>query len=408
MKIILFTLGTAGDVNPVLALGKYLKQKEYSVTVIANSMHESKTTRLGLSFVSGEGDRKLEEFSETPEFWHPTKSVKTLRDYLLSTLDAGYQALEKEYVAGETILVGSTLGFTSGLFSEKYNIPMTGLHLSPCCIPSPYNRFSFPKIIDSIPGAKGPTYKAMNWYYDSLYRHEIESFRRKIGLAKMNQNFYQQWLHIPEKTICLWPQWFGKGEKDWPKEVHFTGFLDYDGVEKKTEEIPSLKILKKEPHILFTPGSAVQHAKHLFGQAVQACRQFKNPVAFVTPYKEQLPSELPSNVKHMDFVPFKEAFPLCSVVVHHGGVGTSARALTAGVPQLVIPMAHDQFDNAYRLEAMGVAKVLLPRQIHHKSLRKNLQHLLESSPVKEKCQHYAKQFDSQESVLEKTVDLILS
>jgi UDP:flavonoid glycosyltransferase YjiC (YdhE family) len=53
-------------------------------------------------------------------------------------------------------------------------------------------------------------------------------------------------------------------------------------------------------------------------------------------------------------LPFAQIFPRCRAVVHHGGIGTAAQALAAGLPQLVVPRAHDQPDNARRLERLGV------------------------------------------------------
>ena len=55
-------------------------------------------------------------------------------------------------------------------------------------------------------------------------------------------------------------------------------------------------------------------------------------------------------------MPFSSVFPLCAAVVHHGGIGTCAQALAAGVPQLTMPLAFDQPDNATRLSRLGVAR----------------------------------------------------
>jgi rhamnosyltransferase subunit B len=54
----------------------------------------------------------------------------------------------------------------------------------------------------------------------------------------------------------------------------------------------------------------------------------------------------------------KERLPLCAAVVHHGGIGTTARALAAGTPQLVLPLAWDQPDNAARVCRLGAGRSL--------------------------------------------------
>jgi hypothetical protein len=62
----------------------------------------------------------------------------------------------------------------------------------------------------------------------------------------------------------------------------------------------------------------------------------------LTRHAQQLPTPLPRAVRHVAFAPFQEILPLCAAVVHQGGIGTMARALAAGMPQLVLPLAWDQ------------------------------------------------------------------
>ena len=76
----------------------------------------------------------------------------------------------------------------------------------------------------------------------------------------------------------------------------------------------------------------------------------------MTRYPEQLPNDLGDSARHEVYVPSHRSFPNCAAVVHHGGIGTCAQALAAGVPQLTMPLAFDQPDNATRLRRLGVAR----------------------------------------------------
>ena len=62
------------------------------------------------------------------------------------------------------------------------------------------------------------------------------------------------------------------------------------------------------------------------------------------------------------YAAYSTLFPRAAAIVHQGGVGTTAQALRAGKPTLVVPFAHDQPDNAYRVERLGVSRTLYPRQ----------------------------------------------
>jgi len=61
-----------------------------------------------------------------------------------------------------------------------------------------------------------------------------------------------------------------------------------------------------------------------------------------------------------DFIDFAHVLPQCRMIVHHGGMGTIAQALRAGIPQIVRPVVFDQPDNAKRLKALGIADYILP------------------------------------------------
>ena len=109
----------------------------------------------------------------------------------------------------------------------------------------------------------------------------------------------------------------------------------------------------------------------------------------VSPFADQVPKNLPASVEVIDAIPFGRLFPRAAAVVHHGGIGTSAQALAAGVPQLVMPMAFDQHDNAGRLERLGVARSLSPRRFQGAAVARVLAALLDSAPVTASCRALA-------------------
>ncbi len=75
-----------------------------------------------------------------------------------------------------------------------------------------------------------------------------------------------------------------------------------------------------------------------------------------------LPDEIPENVCVANYAPYSKLFPRASVIIHQGGVGTTAHALSSGRPMLVMPYSHDQPDNARRVRRLGVARVIRRRR----------------------------------------------
>ena len=97
-----------------------------------------------------------------------------------------------------------------------------------------------------------------------------------------------------------------------------------------------------------------------FERGLAACDALDLRVVIITPYRDQLPANLPASAMQVSYASFELLLPKLAALIHHGGIGTSAQCLAAGLPQLITPWAHDQFDNATRLRRLGVAKSISP------------------------------------------------
>jgi UDP:flavonoid glycosyltransferase YjiC (YdhE family) len=153
----------------------------------------------------------------------------------------------------------------------------------------------------------------------------------------------------------MFPAWYGPPQPDWLPQIRLTGFPMFDGVatpKPLDEDLPAFCRAGEKP-VAFTFGTGVPHATHLYHASVEACRLLNLRGIVLTKHAAQLPSPLPPTVRHVPFAPFRELFPRCAAVVHHGGIGTVAKCLEAGVPQVILPIAYDQKDNAVRVKRLG-------------------------------------------------------
>jgi UDP:flavonoid glycosyltransferase YjiC (YdhE family) len=116
------------------------------------------------------------------------------------------------------------------------------------------------------------------------------------------------------------------------------------------------------PPVAFTLGTGMAHAGPFFRAAVAACERAGVRGLLLTRYPDLVPARLPPEVRHCAFAPFRLLLPLCGAVVHHGGIGTTAAALGAGCPQVALPLAWDQPDNAARVARLGAGQWLGTRQ----------------------------------------------
>lgn len=96
---------------------------------------------------------------------------------------------------------------------------------------------------------------------------------------------------------------------------------------------------------------------------------------------------------HAEYAPFATLFPRAAAVVHHGGIGTSAQGLAAGVPQLVVPIAFDQPDNALRLARLGVADIIPSPRFTGRGAAAALGRLLSAPVVDAACRRWRAAID---------------
>jgi UDP:flavonoid glycosyltransferase YjiC (YdhE family) len=134
-----------------------------------------------------------------------------------------------------------------------------------------------------------------------------------------------------------------------------------------------------------SPGSGNAQARDFFREGLEACRLASMRALIGTRYPEQLPSPLPEFARHFDYLPFGELLPQVSVLIHHGGIGTLSQALAAGVPQLLMPMGHDQPDNAMRLARLGAGASLTPKDFKAARIAALLKSLSQDNRVAASC-----------------------
>jgi len=120
-------------------------------------------------------------------------------------------------------------------------------------------------------------------------------------------------------------------------------------------------------------------AGDFWDKAVAAARALGRRAILLTGTRAALAAEPGTDVARFDYLPYSAVFPHAAAVVHQAGIGTLAQALAAGRPQLAVPVAFDQADNARRAAALGCAQVLPFRDFTADSAARALDALLSMS-----------------------------
>jgi rhamnosyltransferase subunit B len=365
MKFVFVAVGSDGDINPMIEIARELFSRGHKVEFLANGHFAYKCHDIGLPFVEMGGSEHYWKALELKEVWDKRKGFAAMWQLVYNNMPIAYEIIESRVEVGRTILVGSTLALAARVLQEVKQVPMCTVHLAPACILS---KCDPPKAPDVPSFSNSPSWlKSLyielldKFILEKVCRDDLNVFRGRYGLPPVSKVF-SKWLHAPEKVICAFPQWFAQPQADWPANAVCTGFpltrasssLACESLSEGTQRF----IDQGAPPVVFTAGSAMNHSAPYFEKALAAVSAQRQRAIFISKFPSQIPVRLPEYVHHALYEPFDLLFSQVSAVAHHGGIGTSAQCLQAGVKQLITPFSHDQFDNSKRLAKLGVAAEL--------------------------------------------------
>lgn len=398
MHFILTALGSAGDVHPFAGLGWHLRQRGHRVTVLANPLFEPLLRGLDLEFVPLGTVEQFRDIQDNPDLWHPTRGFPLVVEFgVRPTLRPIYEAIRQRYVPGQTVVGAHALDYAARIAQEKFGAVVANVFLQPVVFRSVHLP---PVLLPGLTGAWTPRWaiNAIHWLTDFALgdRHlgpPINQLRRELGLAPVRRILHHWW-YSPQLALGLFPDWFAPPQKDWPPQAVLTGFPLWD--EGDIAEMPkdlAAFLRAGPPPIAFTPGSAMLHGRQFFLAAREACHRLGERAVLLTRHAEQIPDGLPPTIHHCAYAPFSQLLPSCRALVNHGGIGSVSQALAAGIPQLVMPMAHDQHDNAERLKRLGVGAVLRPSRFTGRRVAEALDRLLSRPEVQANCRRCAERIE---------------
>lgn len=398
MNILLVSFGSSGDINPFIAVGEALQKRNHKVTFITNEIFKTQIEGRGLSFYQVGTKEEYESLSRDSRLFHPRKAFKFIvRNIIWKYMRDYYRAI-RELANDQTIVVAQSIAPGARIAHEKLSIPLISLNLQPFSFWSIQKPPFFSGL--SIPGSlpfeikKYILENANKYYIDKVFGPEINTFREELGLPQ-EKNFFTKWMYSPQKVIGAFPDWFAEPADDWPQNTTLAGFVSSESNSALPPKVESF-LKSGNPPLVITVGSAMQHGRKFFKTSMDAVKYLKKRAIIITSFPEQVPAH-GEDVLVCDFAPYKQLFPHIEAIIHHAGIGTIAHAIAYAIPQLLVPFAHDQPDNAFRVEKLGLGIKIHPKHFRRNNVIRKLNELLVSDEIKENCKKYSQKIDFESS-----------
>lgn len=386
MRVLFVPFGSEGDVNPLIWLAEGLAGRGHEVHFLITPHYRRLIEKRGFAWTPIGTEEDFERFARDPRLWAPRVGPYAVIKGMKDTLDA-YPA--PFAAAGNfDLVVTSTIGLAASSLAEARGIPRLTLHMQPACVRSAYDCPLFVEEIAWLMTAPVWVKQAFFWMVDqvlwNLARPSLNEFRRKLGLSPI-RSFYDDALQGSEGVGALFPDWFAAPQVDWPKELRQFGFPINPTRAPLPSEVENF-LQAGDPPIIWTHGSANFDIQHFQDTALRVSAEIGVRCLLVS--LDAPRTSLPSGAFHASHLRFEDIFPRCRAAVHHGGIGTTAKAIAAGLPQLIVPRSHDQPDNAHRVARLGLGARLPYRDLDSDKINKALEKLLSDQEMAERCRSY--------------------
>ncbi len=401
LRILLPAIGSSGDVHPVIGIGRALKARGHKVSVVTNEVFSAQIRSNGLGFIPMGTEAEAEQVMRDPRLWHLRRGFGCIVELAILPNIRRLYAIIAEARDASTVVAATTLCLGARVARERLGVPTASIHLQPGVFRSLVDngRLGY---FDLGPGMPRSLKRLLFWFIDTVYVErligpELNAFRATLGLAPV-RGIFSRYIHSPDLVLGLFPEWFASPQADWPGNTHLTGFILHDEAQLPVPADAEKFLSAGPPPVLVTPGSAATDRSEFFRTTVLACQAAGARAMLVTNHPSQLPESLPPGVRAFPYLPFSRILPRCAAVAYHGGIGTLAQAVRAGVPHLVVANAHDQPDNGQRIVRLGLGLSIGSRSYRKRGAARAIGELLRSQSVRRRCQEFAPRVDGAASV----------
>jgi UDP:flavonoid glycosyltransferase YjiC (YdhE family) len=384
MRALLITLGSHGDTHPFFALAQALQRHGHEAIVLTNPHFARQAARAGVTVEPIAEEVDIKEIMQTPGVMDPMKGARiVLRDLTLPLVPTIYQrTLETIDAFKPEVCIAHPICLGAPWAAEKRDVPLVSGGLAPIMWMNPNDRIRFGPWRSENPSLLGVRFDI--WFGRAMMRFMLDGglnrVRRDLGLSKRKHLLVSEFQRTG-LNLGLWSPVFRPPTRGDPTGAVVCGFPWFDSHHDHQHEDEELDqfLVGGEAPIVFTMGTAAVHAPgRFYHHAIEACRSMKRRAILLMGRQEYIDEigQLPPDIRAFKYAPFSTLLPRAALTVHHGGIGSTAQSLRSGRPSVIVPLAHDQFDNAARAKRLGVSKTIPHRKVTAQAFRSVIEGVL--------------------------------
>lgn len=367
-RIVLAATGSLGDVYPLIAIALALRARGLDPLLAAAEPFRPYADAEGLPFRPvrpGPAEMLRAGIDEAAAVRAVAGDVAAIFDLLLPHLEDAHADMAAA-LTGADFLVASGFSIAARVAADAARIPFATVLFQPIAFMSRVDPPVIgdapvsPRIQRRVPAPVVRLLYALARARFASRRAPVNGLRARLGLPPADELLEGPFRG--SRVFALYPPAFAPLAPDAPAHALGTGFSFYNGAHPAALDPALGRFLDAgPPPLVFSLGSLVVHAPgDFYADGAAAARALgRRAVLLVGDHALPAQAHLAGPDVHVaGAAPHAALFPRAAAVIHHGGIGTAAQALRAGVPHLVCPALGDQFDNAERLRELGVARTL--------------------------------------------------
>jgi len=365
-RIVFATFGSLGDLHPYVAVARSLAARGHRPLIATFEEYRGNVESAGVGFAPMRPDmaRFGDRTAVMEKLIDPWRGPELMvREMFLPHLRESYEDLARA-CEGADLLVTHPLTFAGPLLAQKTGLAWASSALSPMTMFSAHDPSLFPAA-EWMLRVRRLGVAPYRWVFAlprAMVRHweaPLRAFRAELGLPPTDALAGFEGQFSPRLHLALFSGKLAAPQPDWPASTVVCGFPRYDGAAPGDDARLGAFLAAGAPPVVFGLGSsAVMVAGDFWRAAIGAAEALGRRAILLTGAPPADLGPVPETVAVFDYLPYSAVFPRAAAIVHLGGIGTLAQALAAGRPQLIVPVAFDQPDNARRTAALGVARSL--------------------------------------------------